>query len=360
MNTPTSPARHLLVVGGYGVTGSAIVEHMVRQPDWRLTTAARRGAPAQLADGSPAPAHVSVDLLDANTVIRAFGDLREVTDLVFCAYSERETMAASVAPNVAMLEHSLLALKQAGAKLRHVVLIGGGKSYGEHLGHYKTPAKESDGRMMGPIFYNDQEDLLWKRAEQDGFGWTVLRPDGVMGTSLGSPMNILTGVAAFAAISQELGVPLRFPGSLPAWNALHQSTDARLLAQAVLWALSASGARNEIFNITNGDHFRWQQVWPEIAEFFDLPAAAPQPMNLQVQMADKAALWQRIVARHGLQPTPWEQLAAWPFVDGWLNTGYDMVQSTIKIRQAGFHGCIDTHQSIREHLQNLRERRLIP
>lgn len=360
MTTATSPARHLLVVGGYGVTGSAIVDHMIRQADWQLTTSARRRAPQQLADGSPAPAHISVDLLDAVAVNGAFGDLRGITDLVYCAYSERETMAATVAPNVAMLDNTLQALRLAGAELQHVVLIGGGKSYGVHLGHYKTPAKESDARQMGPLFYNDQEDLLWRHAEQQGFNWTVLRPDGVMGTSTGSPMNILTGLAAFAAISQEHGIPLRFPGSLEAWGALHQSTDARLLAQAVFWALTASGARNEVFNITNGDHFRWQHVWPEIAEFFNLPSAAPQPMNLSVQMADKAPQWEAIVARHQLQSTPWEQIAAWPFLDGWLNLGYDMVQSTIKIRQAGFHGCIDTHQSIREQLQRLRELRLIP
>lgn len=360
MSISPSPMRHLLVIGGYGVVGTAVVELLAATPGWRLTTAARRSPPTTLLDGSPAPAHISVDLMDAEASRHAFADLGSVTDLVFCAYSERQTMAATVAPNLALLEHSLEALRQAGARLGQVVLIGGGKSYGEHLGPYKTPAKESDPRFMGPIFYNDQEDLLWHMAERQGFTWTVLRPDGVIGPSLNSPMNLLTGLASFAVISQALHLPLRFPGSLGAWTALHQATDSRVLAQAVLWALQSPNARQQVFNVTNGDHFRWQQLWPEIAGFFGLDSAVPQPMNLELQMADKAALWQSLVRDHGLRQTPWEQMAAWPFVDGWLNAGYDMVQSTIKIRQAGFQGCIDSHQSVLEQLQRLRDYRLIP
>lgn len=360
MSLSLSPERHLLVIGGYGVVGTAVVDLMTQTSGWQLTTAARRQPPTTLFDGRPAPAHISVDLLDAAATRQAFADLASVTDLVFCAYNERETMAATVAPNLAMLDHSLQALRQAGARVQQVVLIGGGKSYGEHLGPYKTPAKESDPRFMGPIFYNDQEDLLWREAEREGFAWTVLRPDGVMGPSLNSPMNILTGIASFAAISQALQLPLRFPGSLGAWSALHQATDSGVLAQAVLWALTSAAARQQVFNVTNGDHFRWQQLWPQIAGFFGLDSAMPQPMNLGVQMADKAPLWARIVEEHGLRQTPWEQIAAWPFVDGWLNAGYDMVQSTIKIRQAGFQGCIDSHQSVLDQLQRLRDYRLIP
>jgi hypothetical protein len=53
-------------------------------------------------------------------------------------------------------------------------------------------------------------------------------------------------------------------------------------------------------------------------------------------------------------------LASWPFVDGWFNTGFDMVQSTIKIRQAGFTECMDSHASFTGQLCRLRELRVIP
>jgi nucleoside-diphosphate-sugar epimerase len=307
-----------------------------------------------------APPHARVDLQNSVAVRSSFKRLGDASALVFCAYVEGESMEATVAPNVKMLANAIDGLIEAGAPLRHVVLICGGKSYGEHLGPYKTPAKERDPRFMGPIFYNNQEDLLWERATRYGFTWTVLRPDAVWGPSIGSPMNLLLGIATFAAISKELRVPLRFPGSLSTWNALYQVTDAGLLAEAVEWALESDAAKGEIFNVTNGDLFRWEHVWPAIAANFGMETASPQPMNLIEQMRCKAGLWQQIVERHGLIPAPWERLVAWPFTNACLNMGFDLMQSTIKIRQAGFHSCLDSHDAIVASLNSLRTYKIIP
>ncbi|MDR8397114.1 SDR family oxidoreductase [Paraburkholderia sp. USG1] len=332
----------------------------MRNTDWTVLTAARRAAPTQMLAGAPAADHLRIDLLNPAEISDARSRLESVTDVVYCAYAERESMAAAVEPNASMLGNVLKGLRIAGARLQSVVLIGGGKSYAEHLGAYKSPAKESDPRFMGPIFYNDQEDILWARAQTQGYNWTVLRPDAVIGPSIGSPMNLVMGIAAFAVTSRELNVPLRFPGSLAAWSALHQATDSEILGQAVRWALTSPSARNEIFNVTNGDNFRWQHLWPDVAEFFDMPVAAPQPMSLAEQMQDKASLWERTIRKHNLKPTLWSELVSWPFLDGQLNFGTDMVQSTIKIRQAGFGACVDSHQSILSHLRRLRDYRLIP
>ncbi|WP_165185159.1 MULTISPECIES: SDR family oxidoreductase [Paraburkholderia] len=358
-NTGSAPARRLLIVGGYGVVGTAVASAM-RNTDWTVLTAARRAAPTQMLAGAPAADHLRIDLLNPAEISDARSRLESVTDVVYCAYAERESMAAAVEPNASMLGNVLKGLRIAGARLQSVVLIGGGKSYAEHLGAYKSPAKESDPRFMGPIFYNDQEDILWARAQTQGYNWTVLRPDAVIGPSIGSPMNLVMGIAAFAVTSRELNVPLRFPGSLAAWSALHQATDSEILGQAVRWALTSPSARNEIFNVTNGDNFRWQHLWPDVAEFFDMPVAAPQPMSLAEQMQDKASLWERTIRKHNLKPTLWSELVSWPFLDGQLNFGTDMVQSTIKIRQAGFGACVDSHQSILSHLRRLRDYRLIP
>lgn len=352
--------NHLLIAGGYGVVGTGIVGHFLERDDWKLTTVGRSSAPTRLWDGRTPPSHVRADLLDENSIRNSFHELSDVTTLVYCAYVECESMEATVAPNVAMLANILDGLMQAGASLRHVVLIGGGKSYGEHLGPYKTPAKERDPRFVGPIFYNNQEDLLWERASRYGFTWTILRPDAVWGPSAGTPMNLLMGVATFAAVSKELQVPLRFPGSLEAWKALHQITDAGLLAEAVEWAFTSEAAKGEIFNVTNGDLFRWEQLWPVIAGHFGLETAPPQPMNLIHQMRDKAQLWQSMIERYGLVPTEWERLVAWPFTDACLHMGFDLVQSTIKIRQAGFHACRDSHDAVVASLNRLREHKIIP
>ncbi|MFC7550362.1 SDR family oxidoreductase [Plantactinospora sp. GCM10030261] len=352
---------HVLLIGPYGVVGSAVAERLGDPAsDWRLTTASRRVVPVEV-DGRATPdQHLTVDLLDGDRSRAALAGLDGVTHLVYAGYTERPTMAETTAPNLAMLRHTLDGLRAAGAPLRRVVLIGGGKSYGEHLGPYRTPAKETHPRLLGPIFYNDQEDLLAARAAVDGFDWTVLRPDAVLGFALDSPMNLLTCVAVFAALSREAGVPLRFPGSPAAWTALHQFTDADLLAAAVDWALTSPAAENEVFNVTNGDLFRWEQLWSDIAEVFDMPTAPPQPMSLREHMAGHEAAWNRLVERHRLRPVPYHRIASWGFADGIWNAGFDMVQSTIKIRQAGFGDCVDSHDSMVRQLTRLRERRYVP
>lgn len=348
----------VLVVGAHGVIGRAAGLRLA-DSGWDVVTVARRGPVDELNERSNVR-HVNADLLDPESVKERFAGLAGVSHVVYAAYVDMPSMKAAVAPNTAMLVNTIDALLSVGAALERVVMVGGGKSYGEHLGDYKTPAKESDPRFLGPIFYNNQEDALMQRAAERNFSWTVLRPDGVFGFSAGSPMNIVNGMAVYAAVSKEQGVPLRFPGTLGAWKALHQATDAGLLARAISWALTADTARAEIFNVTNGDNFRWSQLWDVLAGFFDMPAAEPQPMSLVEQMSDKEDLWQNVVSRHGLRPTPWNAIASWPFVDGWMAAGFDMVQSTIKIRQAGFHDCIDSHESFRSHLSYLRSNRYIP
>ena len=345
-----------LVAGAHGVVGGAVVRSLAKDGA-DVVTVARRGP--VVSDGAPLGEHIAVDLLDRDATAAALAGRRDIDTVVFAAYIEKPTMAETVAPNVAMLANLLDAVV-AASSLRQVVLVCGGKSYGEHLGHYKTPAKESDPRFLGPIFYNDQEDLLFAHAERHGYRWTVLRPDAVIGPAVGSPMNMLSGVAVYATICKRLGVPMRFPGTEKAWTALHQATDSRIIAQACTWALRAPSAEGEIFNVTNGDNFRWQHLWPDIAAAFEMETAPPQPMSLQAQMADKGGVWDQIVAEHQLAPLTLDQAVSWPFADDWFANDSDMVQSTVKIRQAGFHDCIDTHQSFVENFDALRALSLIP
>jgi len=77
-------------------------------------------------------------------------------------------------------------------------------------------------------------------------------------------------------------------------------------------------------------------------------------------MADKGPQWERLAHRHGLVVPDYAAVSAWPFADAVLATEYDMVQSTIKIRQAGFDGCVDTHASVIRHLTQLRDHGYLP
>jgi hypothetical protein len=83
----------------------------------------------------------------------------------------------------------------------------------------------------------------------------------------------------------------------------------------MLFCATDERAVNEVFNVTNGDFFRWQHVWPQIAGDFGLPFGDVQAIALTDFMADKEPVWQRIVDRYELRPTSYREVAAWPFAD---------------------------------------------
>lgn len=213
---------------------------------------------------------------------------------------------------------------------------------------------------MPPNFYYDQEDLLRERQAGKRWSFTALRPEAVCGFAVGNPMNLLTVIAVYAAISKELGIPLRFPGTEAAYRALYQVSSADILAEAADWAGQTDSARNEIFNITNGDYFRWQHMWPKIAAMFEMDYADPIPMPLATYMTDKAALWDGMAAKYGLQNIPYEKIASWPFGDFIFRSGFDNISSTIKARRAGFHACIDTEDMFSLQFAQLRKAKVIP
>lgn len=347
--------RKAVVVGAQGVIGRYLVDELRRQGDWRIVGLSRRTP-----DEDNGAENVSVDLLDRADADKKLAHLNDATHIFYCAFQARPTWAEHGAPNLAMLVNSVEPIEKASRRLEHVHLVEGNKIYGSHLGPFRTPAKETDPPHMLPNFYWDQEQ--WLRGAQKGKPWSysVLRPHTVCGFALGNPMNIMMVIAVYAAISKELGLPLRFPGKPGAYRAVYQVTDSGLLAKAMTFCATAPSARNEVFNVTNGDYFRWCNVWPKIAAAFDMPWDEPQTIKLTEFMADKAPLWNAMRERHGLKAYRYEDLAAWPFGDYVFGTDWDVMTSTIKLRKAGFHDCDDSEEMIVRMLKEFRQRKIVP
>jgi nucleoside-diphosphate-sugar epimerase len=88
-------------------------------------------------------------------------------------------------------------------------------------------------------------------------------------------MNLALSIALYASLCKALGLPLRFPGSEQTWHSIVDHTDAGLLAEATLWAAASPAAQNQAFNVNNGDIWRWSELWPRIARWFELDSAPP-------------------------------------------------------------------------------------
>jgi nucleoside-diphosphate-sugar epimerase len=302
--------------------------------------------------------HVRVDLLDAADCRERLADLSGATHVFYAAYQDRPTWSELVAPNLAMLVNVVEAVEAVAPGLRHVSLMQGYKVYGAHLGPFRTPARESDPGHMPPEFNVAQQDFLEQRPGRR-WSWSAIRPSVVCGFALDNPMNLVTVIAVYASISRELGLPLRFPGAPGAYRTLMEVTDAGLLARATVWAATDPAAADQAFNIANGDLFRWDDLWPRIADWFGLDVAPPLRMSLADVMADKEPVWERMVERHGLAHK-YAEVSAWPFGDAVFGWDYDFFADTSKARRFGFHDYVETAEMFPRLFTELRSRRVIP
>jgi hypothetical protein len=158
-------------------------------------------------------------------------------------------------------------------------------------------------------------------------------------------------------------VPLDFPGSAAAYSVLSELSDASCLAEAIVFLSTHDSGKNAAFNVTNGDVFRWCQIWPLLANWFGMPCGVPRNMKLATWMADKGPVWDRIVARHGLEPRPLDSLASWPFADfvfGKVGKEWDLLTDTGRLRRAGFNASVDTIAVLRDQLDQYRDASLLP
>lgn len=347
--------RTAVVVGARGVIGGNLIEHLAREGHWRIIGLSRRGG----RDEGPVR-HISVDLLDRDDSRSKLAGLTETTHIFYAAYQDRPNWAELVVPNLAMLRNTIENIEPVAAGLEHISLMQGYKVYGAHLGPFSTPARESDPPHMPPEFNVDQQQYLEARQQGKSWSWSGLRPSVVCGIGLGNPMNLAMVIAIYATMCKALNVPFRFPGRPGAYNSLLEMTDAGLLAKATTWAATTPAAANQAFNITNGDLFRWNRLWPRLGEFFGLEAAPPLPMSLTDAMADKASLWDQLIVQHRLEPTPYADVSSWPFGDFVLAWDYDVITDSSKSRRYGFHEYVDTEKMFLRIFTDLRSQKLIP
>lgn len=353
----------VLIAGALGVVGRAVVERFVGRAGIEVVALSRR-AP----DFAPQATWLACDLRDPGATAAVLAVHRDTTHIVYAALSEQPDLlrgwrdAGNAALNTAMLRHLLDALS--GAPLEHLTLLQGTKAYGVHTGRpMRVPAREQDALRDHTNFYFEQEDLVAERARTAGFRWTVLRPQIVLGIAVGSAMNPVAALGAYAVLARELGQPLCFPGHP---HLLTECTDARLIAAAVEWAWNEPRAHREAFNITNGDVIVWATFFERLAREFGLEPGHPIETTMAEEMPRHAPLWRRMAQREGLAVPDLEQLLglSWQYADAtWASRRplpVPPIVSTIKLRQFGFSDCMDTEDCIVQHLRAMQALRYLP
>jgi nucleoside-diphosphate-sugar epimerase len=353
--------RTALVVGASGIGGASVARELLAS-GWIVHGLARRPQ-----HDVPGLRPVAADLLDPASLSAALADVAP-THVFITTWMRQDSETENIRVNAAMVRNLLAALAPKKS-LRHVALVTGLKHY---LGPFEayatsgtlpdTPLRESQPRLPLDNFYYAQEDEVYAAAERDRFTWSIHRPHTVIGKAVGNAMNLGTTLAVYASICKETGRPFQFPGSHAQWTGLSDVTDARMLARQLVWAADTDAARNEAFNIVNGDLFRWSWLWSRLADWFGVRAAGFDGTlrPLQALMENDAPVWRAMAQRHGLAEASLDRLASAWHTDLDLGRPLEVMTDMAKSRKLGFSAYQATDESFFDLFAQLRADRLIP
>lgn len=350
-----------LVVGASGITGGNLAEKLIAE-GW-TTYGLARNPKVEINGLQP----IQADLRDTESLEKSLAEVSP-THVFITTWMRNETEAENIRVNSLMVRN-LLSVLSAKQSVKHVALVTGLKHYLGPFDAYakagtlpETPVREEHPRLEVENFYYAQEDEVYAAAARDGFTWSIHRPHSVIGKAVGNAMNMGTTLAVYASICKETGRVFRWPGSEAQWNGLSDVTDARILAEQLLWAATTPAAANQAFNITNGDVFRWSWLWKQLAVWFDVEAAGydGEVHPLEAEMARDGVTWQEMAEKYRLKEDKLERLASAWHTDLDLGRPIEVMTDMSKSRKLGFTAYKSTRDSFYELFETLRQERLIP
>jgi len=358
--------KKVVVAGATGLVGNAALRHFGLSGGCEVVALSRR-KPRELHGAR----YVEADLTVSAQCNRAAPDLKGATHLVYAALYETPNLVDGwrdpnqIRINDLMLRNLMAALEQVSPQLRHVALLQGTKAYGVHVRPLAVPAREGRSEMYEqPNFYWAQESFLRELQQGKAWHWSILRPVLIVGETIGGAMDLIPPLGVYAAILREAGRPLDYPGGAAR---VSQAVDVDLLARAIGWAGEADAARNEAFNVTNGDVFTWENVWPAIADALGMKPGGAVPLSLVQEYPGWVARWDALRRKHNLISPDLEtfvglsfQYADYSMRYGQTAPGPPSIVSTVKINQAGFTEMMDTEVMFRKWFGQARSNRMLP
>ncbi|MFS4428175.1 SDR family oxidoreductase [Chryseobacterium sp. S90] len=350
-----------LVVGATGITGSNLAEELITQ-GW-ITYGLSRNPNTNIPGLNP----IKADLMNEQNLAEALEGISP-THIYFTTWMRNDTEEENIRVN-SMLVRNLLTVLSSKKSVKHVALVTGLKHY---LGPFEayakegvlpeTPVREEHPRLPLPNFYYAQEDEVYKASERDGFTWSIHRPHTVVGYAVGNLMNIGATLAVYASICKETGRKFIWPGSEAQWNGISDVTDARVLAQQLVWASTAESAKNQAFNIANGDIFRWKWLWKRLADWFGIEAEGFEGTikPLEKELENDHEIWVAIAEKYSLKEKNLNRLSSAWHTDLDLGRPLEVMCDMSKSRKLGFTAYISTEDSFTDVFKRLRAENMIP
>lgn len=358
--------KKVVVAGATGLVGNAALRHFGGVGGAEVIALSRR-KPRELYGAR----FVSIDLTDAAQCAARSAELKATTHLIYAALYEAPNLVdgwrdwKQIDTNDKMLRNLMGALEPVSPALKHVALLQGTKAYGVHVRPLMVPAREGRSEAYEqPNFYWAQENFLRKLQKGKSWHWSILRPVLIVGLAMGGAMDLIPPLGVYAAMLRERGRALDFPGGAAR---VAQAVDVDLLARAIAWSGEADSARNEAFNVTNGDVFTWENIWPAIADALGMKPGKAVPLSMPKEFPNWIEPWEALRRRHNLLSPGLKEFVglSFQYADysmryGHAESGPPSIVSTVKINRAGFTEMMDTEDMFRKWFKQARKERLLP
>ncbi|XP_074343653.1 (S)-8-oxocitronellyl enol synthase ISY1-like [Apium graveolens] len=351
-NVPLSYPSVALVVGITGIVGNSLAE-ILPLPDtpggpWKVYGVARRPRPA--CDANHPVEYIQCDISNPKETESRLSGLKDVTHLFYVTWASGSSEADNCEINSKMFGNLLNCVIPNAPKLKHICLTTGKKHYfgsfhSFGLAAHDPPFTEDLPRLDALNFYYNLEDILFEN-----------RPGVIFGFSPHSMMNIICTLCVYASICKHEGEVLRFPGTKEAWSSYYEASDADLIAEQEIWAAVDPKAKNEAFNCSNGDVFKWKHFWKVLAEQFEVECGELEDgerLTFVELMKDKGSVWDEIVKQNNLVPTKLEDLGAWWLADHAFGIEYPL-DSMNKSKEHGFLGFRKSKSSFVRWIEKLK------
>ncbi|KAK5708814.1 hypothetical protein LTR17_020357 [Elasticomyces elasticus] len=398
-----------LVTGANGISGYSMVKVLAAAPGrWsKIYCASRRPPPdyffTELGDGAERVEHIEADFLsEPAKLAETLKRIPSLDYVFFFSYMQPKqkgdvlgmwSNADELAKvNTALLSNLLDALKLANLTPKRVLLQTGAKQYGFHIGPATSPSFESDPRVrLEPNFYYGQEDCILKYCNDTGAQWNVVRPSYIIGAVRDNLLNHLVGLAAYCAVQSYLSEPIAFPGDYIAWDREYCQSTGVLNAYLEEWAVLNSDAGNEAFNAQDGLPFTWGRLWPLLGTWYGAEWTPPEidaskyntftsrweetprgygPRGvtrstfslLEWSQSDKVEkAWKELSSKHELLFDPFKDKAqVFGMTDSAIIGGWALSLSMRKARKMGWHGCVDSYESMFQTIRDLARLKVTP
>lgn len=391
-----------IITGANGISGYYMLRVLAQAPErWTKIYCLSRRPPLVPGGLPPNAEHIALDFLQQpEEIAKVLADRKVTADHVFFfsyiqvepkpgagLWSDAEEMCRV---NSLLLDNFLAGLVKANIKPQCFMLQTGAKNYGVHLGPTKVPQEESDPRIdLEPNFYYPQEDSLWKYSKEQGVDWSVAMPGPILGTVPDAAMNAAFPLAVYAAVARHRNLPLEFPADVASWQMYQSMSSSMMNAYLEEWSVLTSGARNQKFNACDNSAFTWEGAWPRIAGWFGIDWTGPPTADVEwieketrfnprgyggkgvsrrkftfVEWAkkdDTAKAWKEIAEIHDLQQKDLKDIdRVFGFLDGSVCRPAPLVFSTDKARKLGWHGFVDSSESILAVFDDLAKLKMIP